>query len=111
MKSNSPVTEDRVKVELVAWANTFVGGDGSSRQVFDEGIEEDATVLSVLKGLSTRYKALDDALWDRGSNEQCEHIEIVVNDALLGIEHNLNSKVKNGDLIMLMGQYLSLIHI
>ena len=49
MKSNSPVTEDRVKVELVAWANTFVGGDGSSRKVFDECIEEDATVLSVLK--------------------------------------------------------------
>ena len=106
MKSNSPVTEDRVKVEFVAWANTFVGGDGSSRKVFDECIEEDATVLSVLKGLSTRYKALDDALWDRGSNELGEHIEIVVNDALLGIEHNLNSKVKNGDLIMLMGQYL-----
>ena len=106
MKSNSPVTEDRVKVELVAWANTFVGGDGSSRKVFEEYIQEGSTVLSVLKGLSTRYKALDDALWDRGSCELAEHIEIVVNDALLGIEHNLNSKVKYGDLIMLMGQYL-----
>ncbi|MED5578931.1 MAG: MoaD/ThiS family protein [Nitrospinota bacterium] len=106
MMSNSSVTDASVKVELVAWANTFVGGDGSSRKVFEEPIVEGATVFSVLKGLSTRYKALDDALWDRGSSELAEHIEIVVNDALLGIEHNLNSKVKNGDLIMLMGQYL-----
>ncbi len=106
MISNSSAIDGSVKVELVAWANTFVGGDGSSRKVFEEHIEEGATVLSVLKGLSTRYKALDDALWDRGSTELAEHIEIVVNDALLGIEHNLNSKVKNGDLIMLMGQYL-----
>ena len=90
MMSNSSVTDASVKVELVAWANTFVGGDGSSRKVFEEPIVEGATVFSVLKGLSTRYKALDDALWDRGSSELAEHIEIVVNDALLGIEHNFD---------------------
>ena len=61
MTSDSSVKEARVKVELVAWANTFVGGDGSSRKVFEEYIQEGSTVLSVLKGLSTRYKAFDDA--------------------------------------------------
>ena len=95
-----------VRVELIAWANTFVGGDGSSRRVFEEETEGEATVRSVLKGLSARYADLDAALWDRGSDELGEHIEVAVNDAILGIHHTLDSEVKGGDTILLMGQYM-----
>ena len=102
------VSEDGqvVHIELLAWATVFVGGDGSESRAFDEEIKPDDTVRDVLKRLSLRYRELDEALWDRGSNELGEHIEIAVNDSILGINHHLGSKVSAGDCIILMGQYM-----
>ncbi len=96
----------RVRVELIAWATTFVGGDGSDRVVFEEEAAPGDTVRTVLKRLSARHRPLDQALWDRGSEELGEHIEVAVNDALLGIHHTLGSPVREGDQILLMGQYM-----
>ncbi|MEK6710916.1 MAG: MoaD/ThiS family protein [Nitrospinota bacterium] len=95
-----------VQVEVVAWATTFVGGDGNERKAFEVGASPGDDVRSVLKRLSGRFPALDDALWDRGSGELGEHIEVAVNDALLGIHHTLASPVKAGDHILLMGQFM-----
>ena len=95
-----------VKVELVAWATTFVGGDGSDRKVFEVKASGGDSVRSVLKRLSGRFPALDEALWDRGSGELAEHLEVAVNDALLGIRHTLDTPVKPGDEILLMGQFM-----
>ena len=38
--------------------------------------------------------------------ELAEHLEIAVNDALMGIRHTLDSEMKEGDLVLLMGQYM-----
>jgi hypothetical protein len=35
-----------------------------------------------------------------------EHIEVLVNDAVLGIHHTLDSPAQAGDTIALIGQYL-----
>ncbi len=96
----------RVTVEFIAWATVFVGGDGSDRKIFEEEAEPGDTVRQVLKKLSIRHRELDEALWDRGSDELSEHLEIAVNDAILGINHTLGSEVKDGDNILLMGQYM-----
>ena len=96
----------RVTVECIAWATVFVGGDGSDRKIFEEEAEPGDTVRAVLKKLSRQYRQLDEALWDRGSEELSEHLEIAVNDAILGIHHTLGSEVKDGDTILLMGQYM-----
>ena len=96
----------RVTVEFIAWATVFVGGDGSDRMAFEEEFEPGDTVRAVLKSLSGRHRQLNEALWDRGSDELSEHLEIAVNDAILGIHHTLDSQVKDGDNILLMGQYM-----
>ena len=96
----------RVTFELIAWATVFVGGDGSDRKVFHEEVSPGTTVRLALKKLSKQHRELDQALWDRGSDELSEHLEIAINDAILGINHTLESKVKDGDTILLMGQYM-----
>lgn len=95
----------QVRVELVAWATMFVGGDGSNHRRLVVDASPGDTVRTVLKRLSARYPDLDKALWHEGTDALSEHLEIAVNDALLGINHTLESQVKAGDKILLMGQY------
>ncbi|OGB93718.1 MAG: hypothetical protein A2Z31_02725 [candidate division NC10 bacterium RBG_16_65_8] len=84
----------------------FVGGDGTRRKLFDEVAVPGATVRSVLCRLSDRYAALRDVLWDREAGDLSEHIEVLVNDAVLGLTHTLDSPVREGDRITLVGQYV-----
>ena len=96
----------KVNVNLMAWATMFVGGDGSDRTHLEVDAFPGDTVRAVLKRLSVRHPALDKALWHDGTDALSEHLEVAVNDALLGIHHTLESEVKAGDTILLMGQYM-----
>ena len=82
----------------------FIGGNGAGRQVFEEPLAEPGTVRSVLRGLTDRYPELAGALWH--GNDLGEHIEVLVNDAVLGIDHTIDSHLRPGDRIALIGQYL-----
>jgi molybdopterin converting factor small subunit len=93
-----------VPVELVGWPTRFVGGDGGTRRVFDEPLAPGATVRSVLRGLTARFPDLAEALWH--GEELGEHIEVLVNDAVLGIDHTLDSPVGPGDRIALLAQFM-----
>jgi molybdopterin converting factor small subunit len=95
-----------VSVEAVAWITRFVGGDGTHRKIFDEPLTPGATVRSVLRKLSDRFPELQAALWDRPSGDLGEHIEVLVNDAVLGLTHTLDSQLRDGDRITLLGQYM-----
>jgi molybdopterin converting factor small subunit len=98
------MTAETIPVEVVAWVTRFVGGNGSQRRLFDEPLAPDATVRSVLRGLSARFPELHSALWSDG--EIGSHVEVLVNDAVLGVSHELDSPVKEGDRIALVGAYL-----
>jgi molybdopterin converting factor small subunit len=88
----------------VSWVTKFVGGDGSGRRVFEEPLAPGATVRTVLSGLSARYPELHRALWN--GHELGEHIEVLVNDAMLDIAHSLDSPLRPGDRIALLGQFM-----
>ena len=94
-----------ITVEVVAWVTRFVGGDGTRRKLFQEHVAPDATVRTVLGQVSDRHFALREALWDAAGRELSEHIEVLVNDAVLGLTHSLDSPVRDGDRITLIGQY------
>jgi molybdopterin converting factor small subunit len=72
--------------------------------VFEEPVTPSSTVRSVLKGLSVRFPELDAALWHGAGLG--EHIEILVNDAVLGIDHTLESPLKPGDRVTLLAQFM-----
>ena len=89
---------------MASWVTKFVGGDGSGQRVLDEPLAEGATVRSVLRGLTARFPELHAALWH--GDDLGEHIEVLVNDAVLGVTHLLDSPVKPGDHITLLAQYM-----
>jgi len=97
------MSDATIPVEVLAWVTKFVGGNGSQRRMFDEPLPPDATVRSVLRGLSARFPELQQALWN--GNDLAEHVEVLVNDAVLGVSHELDSPVKAGDHISLVGAY------
>lgn len=93
-------------MEAVAWVTQLAGGDGTRRKMLDEAVAPGATVRTVLLGLSDRYPALREVLWvPAAGHDLAEHIEILVNDTILGITHSLDSPVRDGDRITLLGQY------
>lgn len=91
-------------VEVAAWVTKFVGGDGTGRRVFEEPLLPGATVRSVLRGLSAHHPDLHAALWH--GDELGEHVEVLVNDAVLGITHSLDTPLRPGDRIVLLGQFM-----
>ena len=97
-------TGSTIPVEIASWITKFVGGDGSGRRVLDEPLTQGATVRSVLTGLSAKFPELEKALWH--GKELGEHIEVLVNDAVLGIEHELDSPLRSGDRITLLAQFM-----
>jgi molybdopterin converting factor small subunit len=97
------VSNSTVTVELTSWATKFVGGDGTGRKLFEEPYHPGATVRSVLQGLTARYPELAAHVWN--GRELGEHLEVLVNDAVLNIEHTIDSDVKPGDTIGLLPQF------
>ncbi len=96
----------RVTVEVVSWFTRFVGGDGTRRRLLEEEWRAGLTVREVLHRLGARFPQLEDALWDPQTNELAEHIEVIVNDAVLGVQHSLDSPLEDGDRITLVGAYM-----
>lgn len=90
----------------MAWVTRYVGGSGSDRKAFELTVAPGDTVRTVLRRLSQRFPELQRALWDPASGELGEHIEVVVNGAILGVRHGLDSELKDGDRIQLFGQYM-----
>ena len=95
-----------LEIEVVAWITKFVGGDGSTRKVFHLPLQGDDTVRKALRRLSGRFPQLHRALWDPGTGDLAEHVEVLVNDAVLDLTHSLDSPIGRNDKIALIGQYL-----
>jgi molybdopterin converting factor small subunit len=98
--------QGHVQIDTVAWVTRFVGGNGSDRITFDLVRQPGETVRSALQRLSERFPQLRYALWDPDTGELGEHIEVVVNGAILGVRHTLDSDLHDGDRIVLFGQYM-----
>lgn len=102
----SAVQTRHATVEVTGWITKFVGGDGSGRKLFEEPLAPGVTVRNVLQRVSARYPELDAALWDDSKKDLGDNIEVLVNDAVLGLTHTLDSELNPGDQITLVGQYM-----
>src|SRR3989338_6311153 len=104
MRSNEMPASGTAAVEVVSWVTRSVGGDGTGRRAVEEPLPAGATVRSVLAGLSARYPELHAALWH--GEALGEHIEVLVNDAVLDLHHTLHSPLAPGDRLTLLGQFM-----
>lgn len=96
-----------VRVEILSWVNRLVGGPGTGEVVLTEEVPPGTTVREVLRRVTARYPELARALWaaDR-PREIGDNIEVMVNNAVLGVSHDLDSPLAEGDHITLLGQYM-----
>jgi molybdopterin converting factor small subunit len=101
-----PTQTGHATIEVMSWVTRFVGGDGSGRREYAEPVGPGETVRAVLKRFSARHPELDRALWDSAKGDLGEHIEVLVNDAVLGVSHTLDSPLRPGDRISLVGQFM-----
>jgi molybdopterin converting factor small subunit len=96
-----------VRIEVISWVNKLVGGPGTSQVVLEEELRDGSTVRSVLRQVGARFPELNNALWDpTRRTELGDNIEVLVNDAVLGVSHELDSKLVADDRITLLGQYM-----
>ena len=106
MAQVGPAPALAVTIEVTTWVTRHVGGDGSGSKFFTEAFAPGESVRDVLRRCSARFPELDAALWSPDHSELGEHIEVVVNDAVLGVTHQLDSPLKDGDRITLLGQFM-----
>jgi molybdopterin converting factor small subunit len=96
-----------VPVELLSWVNRLAGGPGLGELVFEEEVKPGTTVRAVLRQVTARHPELERALWDPARpRELGDNIEVMVNQAVLGVGHDLDSELCPGDRITLLGQYM-----
>jgi molybdopterin converting factor small subunit len=95
-----------VTVEVTTWVTKLVGGDGSGTRVFEEPVTPGDTVGDLLRRFSARFPELDQALWAHSRAALGEHLEVLVNDAVLGVTHELDSPLEGGERITLLGQFM-----
>lgn len=93
-------------IEVTTWVTRHVGGDGSGSRRFEEPLEEGDTVGTLLRRFSSRHPELDAALWRPGREALGEHIEVLVNDAVLGVTHDLDTPLRGGERLTLLGQFM-----
>jgi molybdopterin converting factor small subunit len=93
-------------VEVTTWVTKHVGGDGSGSKLFTESFVPGETLGQVLRRFSARHPELDAALWSPDHRQLGEHLEVVVNDAVLGVTHELDSPLTGGERITLLGQFM-----
>jgi len=99
-----PIT---IHVEVLSWVNRFVGGPGVGLVTVEDRPPRGATVRSVLERVSARFPELGRVLWDPGQRGALgDNIEVLVNNAVLGITHDLDSELVEGERITLLGQYV-----
>ncbi|MCI0548542.1 MAG: MoaD/ThiS family protein [Candidatus Rokubacteria bacterium] len=93
-------------IEVTTWVTRLAGGDGSGTRRFDEPLEPGDTVRAILARFTRRFPELDAALWSPSRRELGEHIEVLVNDAVLGVAYDLETPLLGGERITLLGQFM-----
>lgn len=97
----------KAQIEVLSWVNKFVGGPGTGEIALTEDVQPGITVRAVLRLVSGRFPDLERALWDPAHPREIgDNIEVMVNDAVLGVSHDLDSALLDGDRITLLGQYM-----
>ncbi len=95
-----------IQVETIAWVTSLAGGSQAGSRFFDEPARPGDTVRDVLRRMSARYPKLAEALWDPATGDIGSHLEIIVNETVLGVDYHLDSPLNPGDRILLAGQYI-----
>jgi hypothetical protein len=105
-EAKAPREPERAQVEVTTWVTKHVGGDGTGTRLFDEPLQRGDTARSVLRRFTAKFPELDAALWSPDRRELGSHIEVLVNDEVLGVTYDLDTPLTGGERITLLGQFM-----
>ena len=101
--TNPPAT---VCIELVSWVNDLAQSPAKDAR-YQVTIRQADTLRDVLQRFSQHHPKLHKSLWSSEDPKEIgPHIEIIVNDAIMGIEKDLHSPIEGVQLVVLAGQYI-----
>ena len=96
----------RAHMEVTTWVTKHVGGDGTGSKLFEEEIHRGDTPRTLLRRFTARFPELDSALWSPDHSELGSHIEVLVNDEVLGVTYDLDTPLTGDERITLLGQFM-----
>lgn len=91
----------KVKLIIRPWLSTVMDSDSSGPISLDEETDGHPTVGGVLLGVAARNKLFSEAVFDQSMKDLSGRINIALNNHLLGQPKDLNTVVKDGDVLML----------
>jgi hypothetical protein len=106
MESAVQPKASRAHIEITTWVTKHVGGNGTGTKLFDEEIRRGDSPRTLLRRFTQRFPELDSALWSPDHSELGTHIEVLVNDEVLGVTYELDTPLTGGERITLLGQFM-----
>ncbi len=100
------MADGTVTLEIVPWLTRFFGEDNGQRIKLKRDLQAGETVGAFLRRVGEEYPEFGQALWDPETGELGEHIEIIVNNAVLGIDHEVDTPLKPGERVTLVPAYI-----
>ena len=97
-----------MRVEVNAWVHSLVDGPMGGEREFAEPAQRGDCVVDILRRLGQRFPKLQEALWDGPPAKGVlgGHLEILVNNTILGSDYQLESPVDAAMEIMITGQFV-----
>ncbi len=96
----------RIRIEIVPWLTQSFGQKGSSRLILEEEIVQEIGLIDFLSSLSRRYPAVGEAIFDLQSGRFFDHVNIIHNDVILGVEEAVKQTIREGDSLVFLPAYV-----
>ncbi len=91
-----------VKLEVLPWLTEALGARPSEHLLMEEEVADGATVGDLLTKLAQRYPRFQKVAFAPGSQMLRDEISVIVNDRILELLQGLETKLSNGDVIVLL---------
>ncbi len=95
----------RVRLKLPSWIATMLDEKASDWLTLEKEIEEDATISDLLTSLVATYPGFRQAVFNPDTGHLNDQINVVLNDKLLTFQEVTQTKLRDGDTIVLVPIY------
>lgn len=95
----------RVNLEVIPWLTSLMGRRGEGRVVLVEDVPEDITVGQFLQQLRARWPEMVDYAVEPATQRLTTLVSIILNDRLLELLDGLETRLREGDTIILLPAY------
>ena len=94
-----------INLEVIPWLPSLAGKKGEGRMVLAQEVPEGATVGQFLEQLRSHWPKLVDYVVEPDTQRLTTLVSIIVNDRLLELLDGLDTRLQEGDTVILLPAY------